>query len=63
MEKMFYYFGSKLVVYLGEKFVWKVFVKERFELRNKYLTDELDDVYSKMIDEHVRDDFVLIDHI
>jgi len=62
MEKILYYFGSKMVVYIGEKYVWNFFLKSKVEKKNKYLTNELNDIYDKMIEEHIMGDYVMIEH-
>ncbi len=59
-EKLVYYFGNKLVLYLGEKYLWRLLVKSTLEKKNLYLMDELDHVYSKSIEEQETDGYVLV---
>ena len=51
-----------MVVYIGEKYVWNFFLKSKVEKKNKYLTNELNDIYDKMIEEHIMGDYVMIEH-
>jgi len=60
-EKIIYYIGNKLVVYIGEKYLWKLMIKSKLEKKNKYLTDELNNVYGKLLEDHDDDDYVLVD--
>ena len=60
-EKIFYYIGNKLVVYIGEKYLWKLMIKSKLEQKNKYLTYELNNAYGKLLEEHEDDDYVLVD--
>lgn len=63
MEKIIYYIGNKLIFYIGEKYVWKMIGKTKMEKRNKYLTNELNYVYSTMIKDHVdENEFVIIEN-
>lgn len=60
-EKIIYYIGNKLVVYIGEKYLWNLIVKSKLEKKNLYLTDELNNAYIKLLEEHEDDDYVLVD--
>ena len=60
-EKIFYYIGNKLVVYIGEKYLWKLMIKSKLEQKNKYLTDELNNAYGKLLEEHEDDEYVFVD--
>lgn len=60
-EKIIYYIGNKLVVYIGEKYLWKLMIKSKLEKKNKYLTDELNNAYGKLLEEHEDDEYVLVD--
>lgn len=62
-DKVVYYLGSKMVIYLGEKYIWKLMMKTRTERKNLYLMEEIDTVYSKLIKEYEDDEYVYIKNL